>query len=186
MSGQVIAVTGASRGIGAAIALELARRGHTVGCLTRKGAGVETAPPAAELAARMVNIACDVTDEAALRSAFAALAGRAGRIDGLVNNAGIHLDGRSAELQTGVYDQVMATNARAVFVACREAIATSPRAAGPSSTSARSSTSSASSATSPTAHRRPRSARSRAASRSSGHRRRSASSTSRPATSRPS
>jgi len=121
MSGQVIAVTGASRGIGAAIALELARRGHTVGCLTRKGAGVETAPPAAELAARMVNIACDVTDEAALRSAFAALAGRAGRIDGLVNNAGIHLDGRSAELQTGVYDQVMATNARAVFVACREA-----------------------------------------------------------------
>lgn len=120
MAERVIAVTGASRGIGAAIALELARRGHTVGCLSRKGTGVETAPPAPELAGRMLNFACDVTDEAALGRAFAALAERAGRIDGLVNNAGIHLDGKSAELATSVYDQVMATNARAVFVACRE------------------------------------------------------------------
>jgi len=39
---KVIAVTGASRGIGAAIALELARRGFTVGCLTRKGSGPES------------------------------------------------------------------------------------------------------------------------------------------------
>lgn len=42
-------------------------------------------------------------------------------MDGLVNNAGIHLDGKSAELRTAVYDEVMSTNARAVFVACREA-----------------------------------------------------------------
>ena len=48
---KVIAVTGASRGIGAAIALELARRGFTVGCLTRKGQG-PAAPEAAEFASR--------------------------------------------------------------------------------------------------------------------------------------
>jgi NAD(P)-dependent dehydrogenase (short-subunit alcohol dehydrogenase family) len=56
-----------------------------------------------------------------LKAAFKTLADKAGRIDGLVNNAGIHLDGKSAELQTGTFDQVMDTNARAVFVACREA-----------------------------------------------------------------
>jgi len=117
---KVIAVTGASRGIGAAIALELARRGFTVGCLTRKGQGPEVAE-AAEFASRFVNVACDVTDEASVRDAFARLAGKAGALDGLVNNAGIHLDGRSHELPVATYDKVMATNATAVFVACREA-----------------------------------------------------------------
>ncbi len=121
MASRVIAVTGASRGLGAAIALELARRGFTVGCLTRKGAGIEGAAMEAALAPRCVNLACDVTDEASLKTTFAALAERAGGIDGLVNNAGIHLDGKSATLATATWDQVMDTNARALFVACREA-----------------------------------------------------------------
>jgi NAD(P)-dependent dehydrogenase (short-subunit alcohol dehydrogenase family) len=116
----VIAVTGASRGIGAAIALELARRGYTVGCLSRKGTGVERAPVDDTIAGRMLNFACDVTEETSVSGALRALAGRAGRIDGLVNNAGIHLEGKSAELATEVYAQVMDTNARSVFVACRE------------------------------------------------------------------
>ena len=117
---KVIAVTGASRGIGATIALELARRGFTVGCLTRKGQGPEV-PAAAEFASRFINVACDVTDEASVRDALARLAGESGALDGLVNNAGIHLDGRSHELPVATYDKVMATNATAVFVACREA-----------------------------------------------------------------
>jgi len=108
---RVIAVTGASRGIGAAIAAELVRRGFTVGSLTRKAVGIDGTLP----------VACDVTNEGSLREAFKTLAEKAGRIDGLVNNAGIHLDGKSAELQTSVYDEVMDTNAKAVFVACREA-----------------------------------------------------------------
>jgi len=116
----VIAVTGASRGIGAAVALELARRGYTVGCLTRKGAGVESVPVDDAVAGRTLNFACDVTDEASIRDAFSALAKQAGRIDGLVNNAGVFLEGKSAELPTEVYERVMDTNARAVFVACRE------------------------------------------------------------------
>ena len=58
---RVIAVTGASRGIGAEIALELARRAFTVGCLTRKGQGPEIAE-AKQYAERLVNVACDMTD----------------------------------------------------------------------------------------------------------------------------
>ena len=113
-AGRVIAVTGASRGIGAAIAAELARRGFKVGCLTRSG----KTPGAHE---SFIPVACDVTDEASVKNAFKILAEKAGRLDGLVNNAGIHLDGKSSELETKIFDQVMETNARAVFVTCREA-----------------------------------------------------------------
>jgi NAD(P)-dependent dehydrogenase (short-subunit alcohol dehydrogenase family) len=107
---RVIAVTGASRGIGAAIAAELLRRGFTVGSLTRKASGIEGTLP----------IACDVNDEESVKSAFKTLAEKAGRIDGLVNNAGVHLYGKSAGLATERYEQVMDTNARSVFVCCRE------------------------------------------------------------------
>jgi NAD(P)-dependent dehydrogenase (short-subunit alcohol dehydrogenase family) len=117
---RVIAVTGASRGIGAAIAMALASRGFVVGCLSRRGNGPERDVPAA-LAPRLVPLACDVNDEGSVRAALAALAARTGRLDGLVNNAGIHLDGKSATFETARFDEVMATNARAVFVACREA-----------------------------------------------------------------
>ena len=117
---KVIAVTGASRGIGAAIAYELAHRGFTVACLTRKGAGPES-QAAKALAAQYVNVACDVTDEASLKAAFATVAEKAGALHGLVNNAGIHLDGASDKLATATYEKVMATNATAVFAACREA-----------------------------------------------------------------
>jgi NAD(P)-dependent dehydrogenase (short-subunit alcohol dehydrogenase family) len=112
-----IAVTGGNRGIGAAIVRELAGRGLTVGCLSRAGAlpeGLEGRP------GRVFAHGCDVTREATLRAAFATLSQQAGGIAGLVNNAGVHIVGRSASLETAVFDSVMATNATGVFVACRE------------------------------------------------------------------
>jgi len=117
---KVVAVTGASRGIGAAIAAELLRRGFTVGSLTRKGVGIDGTLP----------IACDVNDEESVRKAFATLADKAGRIDGLVNNAGVHLYGKSAELATARYEEVMDTNARSVFIGCREIYPYLERAGG--------------------------------------------------------
>jgi len=108
---KTIAVTGASRGIGAAIAVELARRGYTVGCLSRKGKGPEVSGLPGEAAARFVNHACDVNDETSLRAAFAALVKDTGAIHGLVNNAGIHKAAPSHQMTTEVYAEVMATNA---------------------------------------------------------------------------
>ena len=105
--GQII-VTGASKGIGLAIATELGRRGVPVACLSRSGNG-----PVGH------QIACDVTDEAAVRSAFAAIAAR-GPIAGLVNNAGVHIGGSIARLATADYEKVMALNTTAVMVAARE------------------------------------------------------------------
>ena len=118
-SNRTIIVTGASRGIGAVIALELARRGFTVGCLSRKGAGPEVAVPA-ELAPRLMRAKCDVNDEASVKQALAKVAAKTSAIHGIVNNAGIHLDAPSDRLTLEVYNQVMSTNAAAVFTACRE------------------------------------------------------------------
>jgi NAD(P)-dependent dehydrogenase (short-subunit alcohol dehydrogenase family) len=117
---DIIAVTGASRGIGAAIAVELARRGFTVACLSRGGhrPAVEGAD---DLAGRLLPFTCDVTDEASLRRAFAALPEKDLRLKGLVNNAGIDIQGRSESFATADFEKVMATNATAVFVAAREA-----------------------------------------------------------------
>jgi NAD(P)-dependent dehydrogenase (short-subunit alcohol dehydrogenase family) len=113
--GRVIAVTGASRGIGAHTAAELARRGHTVGCLSRKGLGIEEFVVPEELAARMVSIPCDVTDAAARQDALAELVAEAGRLDGLVNNAGQHAEGPSESFAVTEFDRLLSTNATSVF-----------------------------------------------------------------------
>lgn len=108
MADGAIIVTGASRGIGGAIAEALAARGRTVFGLSRSGTS-----PAGQA------VKCDMTDEAAVKSAFADIAS-AGPIGGLVNNAGVHLGSASNALPTDEYDEVMALNATAVMVACRE------------------------------------------------------------------
>jgi len=127
---RVIAVTGASRGIGACIALELARRGFTVGCLTRKGTVPDTEGVSRKVAERLVGCRCDVTDEASVRRALSELTARSGAINGLVNNAGIHLAEPSHSMTTETYEKVMAVNATAVFAACREAFPHLAKAGG--------------------------------------------------------
>ena len=116
-----VAVTGSSRGIGAAIAVALARAGCTVGCLSRAGTLPQRNDLTPELAARMIPTPCDVNDETSIRQAFTTLAEQAVGLWGLVNNAGIHMTGPSDRFTTEQYIQVMHTNAQAVFVASREA-----------------------------------------------------------------
>lgn len=108
MTDKQIIVTGASKGIGAAIAQDLDRRGYRVACLSRSGA----APVG-------VGYACDMTDEAAVKDTIAACA-KTGGIVGMVNNAGVHIPGEIASLDTGIYNRVMGLNATAIMVAARE------------------------------------------------------------------
>ncbi|MBE0625889.1 MAG: SDR family oxidoreductase [Burkholderiales bacterium] len=124
-----IAVTGANRGIGAAIALALARAGFGVACLTRSG-GVPDAGEDSALRARLLPLRCDVLDEQAVAAALALAAEGAGGLIGLVNNAGLHTDAKSAELATADYERVMAVNATAVFATARAAYPHLARAGG--------------------------------------------------------
>jgi len=114
---KTIIVTGASRGIGAAIAAALARQGYTVACLSRKGELPATLDDGTR--ARCVAFTADVTDSASLRDAFAAVAALGQPIAGLVNNAGIHLEGPSDSFAAADYETVFATNATSVFVSCQ-------------------------------------------------------------------
>lgn len=104
-----IIVTGASKGIGAAIAADLDRRGYRLACVSRSG----DAPTG-------TGFACDMTDEDAVKATMARIAGN-GPVVGLVNNAGVHIGGAADTLTTAEYEKVMALNATAVMVAAREA-----------------------------------------------------------------
>jgi NAD(P)-dependent dehydrogenase (short-subunit alcohol dehydrogenase family) len=106
--GQII-VTGAQRGIGAAIALELKTRGFNVAGTSRSGDTV-VGP----------GHACDVTDEAAIARTIGAIAAQ-GPIIGLVNNAGLHETLLAAQLSAAAFENIMRTNATSVLVASREA-----------------------------------------------------------------
>ena len=125
----IIAVTGANRGIGAAIALALARAGSRVACLTRSGSLPDVGAEA-HLHALLVSLPCDVLDEKATAAALAQAAEADGGLIGLVNNAGLHTDAKSADLPTMEYERLMAINATAVFTTARAAYPHLVRAGG--------------------------------------------------------
>jgi len=112
-----IAVTGSSRGIGAAIAVELAARGFTVACLSRGGGLPDKAPAGG----KFICAKCDVIDEDSMRDALAAVTKEAGSLKGLVNNAGVHRETRSSTLTTADFEDMMRTNATSVMMVSREA-----------------------------------------------------------------
>lgn len=121
MTSRNIFLTGASRGIGAVIALELARRGYTVGCFSRKGQGPEGVEIPAELKARLIALKGDVSDAAAVEAALAAFVAQAGALHGVINNAGVHVTSPSEDQPLADFTDVLNTNTTATFSVCQKA-----------------------------------------------------------------
>jgi gluconate 5-dehydrogenase len=121
LAGRVALVTGASRGLGFAMAEALAEHGARV-VLASRGEGLEDA--AARLAGRGLAaeaLAFDVTDAAATGAALAGIAARHGRLDILVNNAGIQHRRPLVEWEDADFDRLLAVNLSACFRLAREA-----------------------------------------------------------------
>jgi 3-oxoacyl-[acyl-carrier protein] reductase len=121
--GQVAAVTGAARGIGLGIATRLARQGVAVYLLDRDA-------PTLLDAVRLLQdegldahgIALDLTDGAAVEQGFGQIREASGRLDFLVNNAGVVRDKRFLKMTEDDWDLVVDTNLRAQFLCCKAAL----------------------------------------------------------------
>jgi 3-oxoacyl-[acyl-carrier protein] reductase len=124
LNGQIALVTGASRGLGYAIAHRLAAQGATVHLVARGRAGVEEA--AAKIAAefgktagaKALAHAADIADGDAVAGLFEKI----GEIDILVNNAGITRDGLLMRMKDEDFDEVIRVNLRSVFLCTRAAV----------------------------------------------------------------
>ena len=122
MTGRVALVTGASRGIGRAIATGLAEAGATVVAAARgdNAAGTVEAIRAAGGSAEVLSL--DVTDFAAIEAAIKGIVERLGRLDVLVNNAGITRDTLLLRMKREDWDAVLQTNLTAAFACAQAAV----------------------------------------------------------------
>jgi NAD(P)-dependent dehydrogenase (short-subunit alcohol dehydrogenase family) len=123
LDGQVALVTGASRGIGAALAAALARAGAAVALLGRDAAAL--AALQTELAAqgrRVTCVAADVTVNSSVEAAFEQVFRWQSRLDILINNAGIEELSPSLDVTEALWDRIVDTNLKGAFF-CAQAAA---------------------------------------------------------------
>jgi len=122
LDGEVALVTGGASGIGRAIALAFARIGARVAVLDRDAvAGAEVAAEITAAGGKAEAHALDVTDAPEVDRIFAAIVERHGRLDVLVNSAGIAIRKPAVELPLAEWERVMAVNATGSFLCARAA-----------------------------------------------------------------
>ncbi|MFF7654781.1 SDR family NAD(P)-dependent oxidoreductase [Streptomyces sp. NPDC007983] len=127
LPGKTVLVTGAGSsgdflGTGAATAILMAAQGATVGILDISGERAEhTVRRIEESGGRAIALTADITDEEAARAAVDDFADRAGRLDALVNNAGISGEGGIAATTRAGWDRVFALNVTAAMQVARAA-----------------------------------------------------------------
>jgi NAD(P)-dependent dehydrogenase (short-subunit alcohol dehydrogenase family) len=121
MQGKVVAITGASRGIGAAAARAFAAAGAKVALLARSQREIDAL--AAEIGAEALAMRCDVADWTSVEQAVATVVQRFGRLDVLVNNAGtIDPIARLSDADPTAWGQAIDVNLKGVFHGMRAAI----------------------------------------------------------------
>ena len=130
MKGMVAIVTGASRGLGKAIALTYAAEGATVVACARPSSPTGLSGTADDTAAEIranggnaLGIPCDVTDEAQVKSMVERVTQTYGRIDVLVNNAGLMIINEPfLDIEPHRWDNLMAVNVRGPYLCCRHVL----------------------------------------------------------------
>lgn len=122
-SGKLVLVTGASRGIGKAIALAFAQRGARLAIQARnKELLAATASEIQALGAEVFSQSLDLSDETAVLSSLNDLSKQFGRVDILVNNAGIYKTSPVLGHSSQLWNEVMNVNLFTAFLLCRELV----------------------------------------------------------------
>jgi 3-oxoacyl-[acyl-carrier protein] reductase len=120
---KVAIVTGGSRGIGRAISIALAREGATVVLAARSAQPLaEAAQLVREAGGRAQTVVTELASEESIRNLVRVVKDKLGRLDILINNAGITHSAKFEETRTEDLDRCWAINARAPFILCREAL----------------------------------------------------------------
>lgn len=122
LSSKVALVTGASRGIGRAVAVELARQGAEVFCTSTKAGGCDETLEAIADLENDVNahaLVCNVSDADSVDALAKGVLDENGKLDFLINNAGITRDGLILRMSNDDFDDVINTNLRGAFLVCR-------------------------------------------------------------------
>jgi len=125
---RVAIITGASRGIGAEAAKQIAAQGRHVVLMARSADALEAVATEIKQAGGEASTAvCDASDQSAVANAVEQVADEHGRLDILVNNAGITRDNLLLRMSDEEFDDVIALNLRSAFVTSRQAIRTMMR-----------------------------------------------------------
>jgi NAD(P)-dependent dehydrogenase (short-subunit alcohol dehydrogenase family) len=120
LTGRIAVITGASRGLGRAMALELGAAGAKLALVGRDRAKLEET--AAETTAESAIFVADVTDEAQVRALEQGVRDRFGHVDILINNAGMNIRKPLVEYTLDEWNTVLDTNLTSVFLVCRSFI----------------------------------------------------------------
>jgi NADP-dependent 3-hydroxy acid dehydrogenase YdfG len=122
LEGTVALVTGASSGIGEATALALAHEGASVAVAARRGDRLDALAARAPKGSKMLVIGCDVTDEDQVRRMVETTVGELGRLDTLVNNAGVMLLGPIEGAPTEEWRRMVTLNLLGLFYCTHAAL----------------------------------------------------------------
>ncbi len=123
LAGNVVLVTGASRGIGRAAALRLAREGARLALVARREDQLaEVAGLVREAGSEALPLVCDAADPAAIAAAVARCVEVYGRLDALVNNAGAFLEAPITDIALADWNYVLQVNVTAPFLFCQAAL----------------------------------------------------------------
>ena len=123
MSGELVVVTGAGKGIGREVALEFAREGAIVAICARTTEGLKTVKiEIEENGGRVFASVCDVGDEAQVKGFIKGLSEVAGKINVLVNNAGVAFLGPVSDSETSKWEETISVNLTGAFLVTKHAL----------------------------------------------------------------